>query len=240
MVYQKNTKIENPETFSNTTSQEIVLPEKTNNQIKDSKSDPIEEKMSIDSSQENNSQQKPDKLANDLDTIAEEDANNSSHTDKSNIPKTSPISTKHDILPSNPTSMTATSDTYAPFEGAPNGANFSMEINPPTFDEVQEYDTEELIAYLKSVKKLKIDEKNFEIFRKEEINGVQWTKKAEIFINKSLRIVLKEYGIDSDDYKKIPSFEPQTHEIRDDALLKWMSNMKSMAKNTMDRLITQL
>lgn len=36
--------IDKPETFSDITSPEIVLPEKTNDQIKDSKLDPIEEK----------------------------------------------------------------------------------------------------------------------------------------------------------------------------------------------------
>ncbi|RIB17677.1 hypothetical protein C2G38_2186666 [Gigaspora rosea] len=120
-----------------------------------------------------------------------------------------------------------------------------MENNPPTSDEIHEYDTEKLIEYLQTVKKLKLNEKHFEIIRKVEIAGENFLKitekklydfgfsfgPVERIVNfakecserkrqkyssiRSLRDVLKDYGVDSDDISRIPSFEPQTHEIQD-------------------------
>ncbi|CAG8818951.1 43750_t:CDS:2 [Gigaspora margarita] len=120
-----------------------------------------------------------------------------------------------------------------------------MEINHPTSDEIHEYDTEKLIEYLQTVKKLNLNEKHFEIIRKVEITGENFLKitekklcdfgfsfgLAERIVSfakecseqkrqkyssiKSLRDVLKDYGVDSNNISRIPSFEPQTHKIQD-------------------------
>ncbi|CAG8552382.1 16702_t:CDS:2, partial [Racocetra fulgida] len=115
----------------------------------------------------------------------------------------------------------------------------------PTIDEIQEYGTEQLIEYLQTVKNLQFNEKHFEIIRKEEFTGETFLTiteeelrgiglkfgSAKRLVNfaktcserkrqkyssiKSLKDVLKDYNIDSDDISKIPLFEPQTHEIQD-------------------------
>ncbi|CAG8581581.1 8120_t:CDS:1, partial [Racocetra fulgida] len=96
-----------------------------------------------------------------------------------------------------------------------------------------------------TVKKLELNEKHFEIIRKVEINSenfLEITEKklydlgfsfgpAEQIVRfakecseqkrqkyssiRSLRDVLKDYGVDSDNISRIPSFEPQTYEIQD-------------------------
>ncbi|KAF0391238.1 hypothetical protein F8M41_010768 [Gigaspora margarita] len=112
-------------------------------------------------------------------------------------------------------------------------------------DEIREYDTEQLVVYLQSVKTLKLDEDDLSILRKEKYTGVNFLKITEEKLRgnglrdgpaerladfakeycerkrhkyssiKSLKDVLKDYSIDSDNISKIPLFEPQIHDIED-------------------------
>ncbi|CAG8565057.1 25875_t:CDS:1, partial [Gigaspora rosea] len=114
-------------------------------------------------------------------------------------------------------------------------------------DEIKEYDTEQLVAYLKSVKTLKLDEDDLSILRNEEYTGGNFLKitREELRVAgmrlgpstllaefaktcsekperqnyssiRSLKDVLKDYNIYSDDISEISRFEPQIHDFRDD------------------------
>ncbi|CAG8624390.1 12332_t:CDS:2 [Dentiscutata erythropus] len=114
-------------------------------------------------------------------------------------------------------------------------------------DEIKEYDTEQLVAYLQSVKTLKLDEGHLSILSQEQYTGEDFLKitreelhdvgfrrgpsrrlaefaetcsekqeRQEYSSIRSLKDVLKDYNIDSDNISKIPRFEPQIHDFRDD------------------------
>ncbi|CAG8831427.1 15434_t:CDS:1, partial [Gigaspora rosea] len=110
-------------------------------------------------------------------------------------------------------------------------------------DEIKEYDTEQLVAYLKSVKTLKLDEDDLSILRQEEYTGGSFLKitredlldagfkrgpsrrlaefaktcseKPERQKYSSIRS-LKDVLKDTDNISRIPRFEPQIHDFRDD------------------------
>ncbi|CAG8843601.1 15416_t:CDS:2, partial [Gigaspora margarita] len=127
-------------------------------------------------------------------------------------------------------------------------------------DEIREYDTEQLVVYLQSVKTLKLDEDDLSILRKEKYTGVNFLKiteeklrgnglrdgpaerladfakeycerkRQEYLSIKSLKDVLKDYSIDSDNVSKIPLFEPQIHDIEDN------DNYGSLATNSNEKM----
>src|SRR5436190_851322 len=109
---------------------------------------------------------------------------------------------------------------------------------------VENWDTETLIDFLKE-QNLKLEKKHFDILREEEINGLSFldltsedfehygfkggpatllAKEAKVLKEKpkrsfssykSLKEVLKNYGLESEGTDTIPIFSLQTHEIYD-------------------------
>ena len=134
-----------------------------------------------------------------------------------------------------------TSTPYTPASTVTFGNNEMVSLA----DEIKKYKIKALIEYLRKEGDLELSEKVFEILEKQEVNGRDFLKITEEKLEKwgmpggpatrladfakeckekkkrafssykSLKEVLKKYGIDSNGTDTIPLFSLQTHEIKD-------------------------
>src|SRR3954447_24141038 len=137
------------------------------------------------------------------------------------------------------------SETSTPYTPACTSTTVAGNESVSLADEIKKYDTAKLIEFLKGQENLGLNEPAIKILENEEVNGRDFLdmtkqdfrdygmkggpatrlakfakdckeKKLKAFSSyKSLKEVLKKYGIGSDGTDTIPLFSLQTHEIQD-------------------------
>ncbi|GES88290.1 hypothetical protein GLOIN_2v1587390 [Rhizophagus clarus] len=105
------------------------------------------------------------------------------------------------------------SETSTPYTPASTSTTVAGNETVSLADEIKKYKTEALIEYLQKEEDLGLEEEDFEIIRKQRVNGRDFLKITEEKLEKWE--VLARYGIGSDGTDTIPLFSLQTHEIQD-------------------------
>src|ERR1044072_4576178 len=137
------------------------------------------------------------------------------------------------------------SETSTPYTPASTSTTVAGNETVSFADEIKKYKTKELIDFLRKEEDLELEPEDYDIIEKERINGRAFLniteeklrsygmkggpasniavfakeckdKKLKAFSSyRSLKEVLKKYGIDSNGTDTIPLFSLQTHEIKD-------------------------